>query len=334
MQAHVYFTKDISPRGMTAVLHSVQKRVSGKIGIKVHFGEAGNTNFISPTLVEPLTAALNGTLVETNVLYVSKRRYTESHLQVAQAHGFDFAPIDIMDAEGDAIIKAKTKHFDEVRVGKSFDRYDSFVVVSHFKGHMLTGFGGALKNVGMGFASSSGKMALHASTIPLTSPDTCVACGACVQECPGEAIALEPLAIDAAKCIGCGRCIGVCPVHAFDVPWASTENAVVMERICDYAQVVCAQKPMTYINVLAKISKDCDCDHNAHPPFMDDIGILSSDDIVAVEKASLDLVNERFGSRDTFLKVNGVSGNQQIAYAESLGLGTASYTLVDLDRSQ
>ncbi|MCP3893139.1 MAG: DUF362 domain-containing protein, partial [Bacteroides sp.] len=313
------------------VFDRVKQKLTGKVGLKIHFGEAGNTNYISPTLVEPLAKATDATLVESNVLYVSKRRYTDSHIEVAKEHGYTFAPIDIMDAEGDFVIKAKTKHYNEVRVGKTFDMYDSFLVVSHFKGHMLTGFGGAIKNVSMGFASVSGKMALHASTIPITSPEKCIQCGACVRECPGGAISLEPLAIDPEKCIGCGRCIGVCPVRAFDVPWMSTDNSVIMERLCDYVHAIAAQKPMTYINVLAKISKDCDCDNNAHPPFMEDIGILASHDIVALEKACLDLVNERYGSADTFLKVNGVSGNQQITYAESLGLGSSHYSLVAVD---
>lgn len=327
----VYFTKNISSAGMGNILDHIKGKLSGKVGIKLHFGEAGNKNFISPDLVKPLAKDLNAALVETNVLYVSKRRYTESHIQVAKDHGFGFAPIDILDADGDLVLPADTKHFKEVRTGKNFSNYDSFLVLSHFKGHMLTGFGGAIKNMGMGFASVSGKMALHASTVPMTSPDKCIKCGQCVKECPGNAITIDPLVIDPKKCIGCGRCIGVCPVHAFNVPWGSTEGAVVMERLCDYTKVLTAEKPMVYINVLANISKDCDCDHNAHPPFMDDIGILASDDIVALEKACLDLVNDRYGSSDTFKEINHVSGNHQIEYAESIGLGSSNYSLLSID---
>ena len=329
--SQVYFTEDISPAGIVKILEKVKEKLDGNVGVKIHFGEEGNNNYLSPDLVRPVTIALNGTLVETNVLYVSKRRYTDSHIKLAKEHGFDFAPIDILDSKGDKIVPANTKHFKEVRVGKNFDKYNSFLVLSHFKGHMLTGFGGAIKNVSMGFGSVSGKMALHASTVPITAPEKCIRCGRCVKECPGDAITLDPLTINPKKCIGCGKCIGVCPVRAFSVPWMSTEQSTVMERLCDYAKVITSQKPMTYISVLANISKDCDCEGNAHPPFMKDIGILASNDILALEKACLDLVNKNYGSNDAFLKVNGVSGNHQIDYGKSIGLGLTDYNLFSID---
>ena len=326
----VYFTKDISPEGMKKILSAVKEKLKGKIAIKMHFGEEGNKNFLSPELVKPLAEELNASLADSNVLYVSNRRYTKSHIQTAKNHGFDFAPIDILDSDGDKIIPARTKHFKEIRIGKNFDNYDAFLVLSHFKGHMLTGFGGAIKNISMGFASVSGKMALHASTIPLTSPEKCIQCGKCVKECPGKAITINPLKIYQDKCIGCGKCIGTCPVHAFNVPWMSTENSIVMERLCDYVKVITAQKPMTFINVLVNISKDCDCDGNAHPPFMKDIGILASHDIVALEQACLDMVNKNYEEDDTFLKINGVSGNHQIEYAAAIGIGQKNYTIINI----
>jgi len=326
----VYFTRDISPQGVKSLLPLVKNKLHGNIGLKVHFGEEGNTNFISPELVRPAAEAFKATLVETNVLYVSKRRYTESHIKLAKEHGFDFAPIDILDAGGDKFIPAKTKHFSEVRIGKNFDNYDSFLVMSHFKGHMLSGFGGAIKNISMGFASVAGKMAMHASTVPRTSPDKCILCRECEKQCPGDAITLEPVRIDPAKCIGCGKCIGVCPVQVYDVPWSSTASPVVVERLCEYAQVISSLRPMTYINVLAKISKDCDCMSGAHAPFVNDIGIAASHDIVALEKASFDMVNKKLGIKDAFLKVNNVSGRPQLRYAESIGLGAASYKLIDI----
>ena len=328
--AVVYFTDDISPSGMKKILPKVKDPLKGRIGIKLHFGEEGNKNFISPELVKPAAEALKATLVETNVLYVSKRRHTESHIQLAKEHGSDFAPIDILDSTGDKFIPAKTKHFSEVRIGKHFDNYDSFLVLSHFKGHMLSGFGGAIKNIAMGFASVSGKMAMHASTIPRTAPDKCILCGQCVKECPGNAITLQPVRVDPSKCIGCGKCIGVCPVQVYNVPWSSTAGSVVVERLCEYAKVISSRRPMAYINVLAKISQDCDCMSGAHAPFVGDIGILASHDIVALEQACLDLVNKKSGGKDAFLKVNNVSGKPKIRYAESIGLGTSSYRLMDI----
>ena len=330
----VYFTKNISAEGILIILKKIRSGLKGKTGIKLHFGEHGNKNYVSPELVKPLAEILDAAMVETNALYVCKRRYTESHLETALSHGFDFAPIDILDAEGESEYPADLKHYSKVKTGRNFGNYDSFLILSHFKGHILMGFGGAIKNVSMGFASPAGKMALHASSIPEYNPDLCTECGKCIRQCPGEAISIRPLHISSQKCIGCGKCIGVCPEHAFGVPWGSTEKPVFIERVCDYAKGFTRLRPMVFINVLAKISKDCDCDSAAAPPFIDDIGILASEDMLALERASLDLVNKAYGSNDTFLELNGVGSSHLFEYAESIGLGSADYEFVDISDSK
>lgn len=289
----VYFTSDISADGVMKVFRMIEAQVKGKVAIKVHFGEDGNRNFLKPHLVEKLTRTLNATWVETNVLYVGPRRYTDSHIALARKHGFDFAPIDILDSEGEMELETDgLKHYKRVRVGSHIDNYDTYIIFSHFKGHGTAGFGGAIKNVSMGMASVSGKMAMHASDVPLTSPSKCTACGICPKECPGDAISLNPLRIDAEKCIGCGKCIGICPERAFNVPWQSTGQAVFLERLVEYAYGITKGRNVLYINVLANISKACDCSKYAPGPFMDDIGILASTDIVAIEKASHDLIDQ------------------------------------------
>lgn len=327
----VFFTRDISPGGVWRIFQEIAGPVQGKVAIKVHFGEEGNQNFLPASLVKDLTLALRATLVETNVLYVSKRRYTASHIALAHKHGFDFAPIDILDSAGEQIIPAELKHFREVKAGGHLTDYDSYVIFSHFKGHGMAGFGGAIKNVGMGLASISGKMALHASSQPDYTPQACIACGSCVIQCPGQAISIEPLVIDPDKCIGCGQCIGVCPVQAFRVPWRSTSSSVFLERLVEYAQVISSQRPMVYINVLANIARSCDCSGWPDEPFLSDIGILASTDMVAVEMASHDLVDQECGCDDTFLQENRVSGKNQIAYAYSIGMGNKYYHIVDID---
>ncbi|MBN2461162.1 MAG: DUF362 domain-containing protein [Candidatus Cloacimonetes bacterium] len=329
--AEVFFTSDISPEGVLKVFEKISAEVTGKVAIKVHFGEEGNETYLKPELVKDLVLKLDATLVETNVLYVGKRRYTDSHIKLAIDHGFDFAPIDILDSEGEKVIPVNLNHYHEIKVGSHMDDYDSFIIFSHFKGHGLSGFGGAIKNTSMGLASIAGKMALHASTIPVYNPDACILCGICVDQCPGNAISLNPLVIDPDKCIGCGTCIGICPVRAFGVPWNSTSRSVFLERLVEYAKGVSDNYNTVYINVLANITTHCDCSSRSRPPFMEDICILASTDIVAIEKASHDLVDKHYKSDDTFLQVNSVSGKNQIEYASKINLGNKSYRLIDLD---
>lgn len=327
-ESDVFFTADISSDGVMSVFDRIKDSVKGKTAVKLHFGEEGNQNYLKPYLVKKLALHLNASLVDCNVLYVSKRRYTKSHVELAKKHGFDFAPIDILDAEGDTVLNVKGKHFEKVHLGSHINKYDSIVVFSHVKGHMMAGMGGAIKNVSMGLGSVAGKMAMHASDIPRYNSDKCIKCEACLSECPGNAITLEPVVIDKNKCIGCGKCIGVCPVRVFSVPWGSTGNAQIMERMVEYAKAAMEYKNMVYINVLANISDSCDCDKNAPAPFMDDVGIIASTDIVAVEKASYDLISQKYGHDDPFLKESHVSGTHQIDYAHKLGLGNKKYNLI------
>jgi len=327
----VYFTSNISAQGVEDIFQYINDNVKGKVAIKVHFGEEGNNTFLDPELIEGLTQKLNATLVETNVLYVSKRRYTESHINLAKEHGFDFAPIDILDADGEKNIPVKSSHFDEIKVGKHMDDYDSFIIYSHFKGHGMAGFGGAIKNVSMGLAAISGKMAMHASAIPVYDPGRCIDCKICVPECPGNAISLNPLVIDADKCIGCGTCIGICPQRCFGVPWGSTDQNVFMERLCEYAKGISDNYNLVYINVLANITHYCDCFGRHQKPFMDDVGIVASTDIVAVEQASHDLVDKAHDCDNTFLKEVRVNGKHQIDYAAQIGLGSKTYELINID---
>ena len=330
-RSKVYFTKDISADGVLKVFQQFIDKVQGKVAIKLHFGEEGNKNFLSPDLIKKLTKELDATLVETNVLYVSKRRYTESHIELARRHGFDFAPIDILNDEGEIEIPVDFKHFKKIRVGSHLDNYETLIVFTHAKGHIMAGIGGAIKNVSMGLASIAGKMGMHASSIPKYNPNSCISCGKCVPECPGNAISIDPLVIDVDKCIGCGKCIGACPTRAFNVPWGSTNIDVFQERIAEYAKgITDYKKNIIYINVLANISKSCDCDSWAPKPFMDDIGILASTDIVAIDAASYDLIDKNHDCEDTFKEQNSVSGRNHINYAYEIGLGNKEYELIEI----
>ncbi|MBD3178316.1 MAG: DUF362 domain-containing protein [Candidatus Latescibacteria bacterium] len=328
--SEVFYTGDISSEGILRVFDRIKDRVSGKVAIKMHFGEEGNKYYIKPELVKELARKLDATLIETNVLYVSKwRNEKDTHIQLARKHGFDFAPIDIIDAEGEIEIPAEGKHYQKVYAGANINEYDTIIYLSHFKGHGMAGFGGAIKNVSMGMASVHGKMALHASAVPNYDGSKCIRCEMCVGNCPGEAITIRPVKIDPEKCIGCGSCISICPTQVFDVPWRSTSQNIFMERLAEYARAVCYGRNSLFINVAADISRDCDCAGWARKPFMEDVGVFASTDLVAVEKASLDLVNKTYGVDDAFLKVNSVSGAPQIDFAHSLGLGNMKYKLID-----
>lgn len=328
----VYFTRNISVEGVEDIFQYIKESVNGSTAVKLHFGEEGNETFLDPKLIKGLVQKLDATLVETNVLYVGKRRYTESHIKLAKEHGFDFAPLDILDSKGEKVIPVNTNHYQEIKVGKHMDNYNSFVIYSHFKGHGMAGFGGAIKNVSMGLAAISGKMAMHASTIPTYSPSRCISCRICIPECPANAISIDPLVIDADKCIGCGTCIGICPQQCFGVPWNSTDRNVFMERLCEYAKGITENYNLVYINVLANITPSCDCYGGRMRPFMDDVGILASTDIVAIEQASIDLIDTAHNCEDTFLQESRVSGNHQINYAAQIGMGNRNYELIDIDQ--
>ena len=330
----VYFCKDITPENILKLYEALGVKQEGKIGLKVHFGEEGNQNFLNPELLRPLVEKVNPTFVETNVLYVGKRRYTDSHIALAKEHGFTFAPIDILDDEGETEIPANgLKHYTKIKTGSHFNNYDNYIIYSHFKGHGSAGFGGAIKNVSMGLASPGGKMAMHATNFPTTvDPEACVNCQRCVGQCPAKAITIteDGPVIDTTKCIGCAKCIAECPLRIFKPDRKEIEESVFLERLVEYAKVLCDAKPMVYINVMDNISKSCDCSSQAPAPFMEKVGAVASTDIVAIEMACHQLTAAKYGNDDAFKEVNGISGFGQVQYAHQLGMGNMKYVLVDV----
>jgi len=330
----VYLIRGNYKGGIKKAFSLLSDNLSKKpVAIKLHFGEKGNTTHLKPELVKALTEQLNQQFVLTdcNVLYKGSRTQTADHIKVAKEHGFGFAPIKIADEEGEIKIPVNLKHFKSIKVGKLIQEYENIIVFSHFKGHQSTGFGGAIKNLGMGLGSRAGKLAMHSNISPQIDPDKCTLCGKCKEECPANAIETinNKNIINKDKCIGCARCIAVCPQKAVKIPWDSTTEKELQERIVEYCYGIIKGKNLIYFNALLNITKDCDCLGIEQKPIIEDIGILASADLVAIDQASLDLINKKIG-KNIFKELHGVSGLDQLRYAEKLGLGSRKYKLIEL----
>jgi uncharacterized Fe-S center protein len=329
----------------------------GKTAVKLHFGERGNDGYISPVYVRQVVDKVKACgslpfLTDTNTLYLGSRSNAAEHITTAILHGFDFAvtgaPIIIADGllgKNRIRVKIKKKHFDSVIIAGDIALTDSMIVMSHFKGHIVSGFGGAIKNLAMGCAPPEGKRAQH-NARPFNITDRCTGCGRCVGVCPKSAIVIEKKKsiIDSGICIGCFECMHVCPEHAIEIDW-ETEIPIFMERMVEYAYgAVKAKKgKVGYMNFLIRITPDCDCFPFSDTPIVPDIGILASKDPVAIDTASFDLVNQQAGITDSLLtnhhrkgldKFKGVhaltDGYRQVEYAEEIGMGTRSYDLITI----
>lgn len=327
------------------------------VAVKLHFGERGNTSFIRPVFVRRVVEALKALgakpfLCDANTLYVGSRSEAVSHLETAIQNGFDYAvvgaPLIIADGlRGSTSVRVPIdgKHFREVSVAAEIVHADAVVGLAHFKGHELSGFGGALKNLGMGCASREGKLAQHSSLAPKVKAKLCVACGECVHWCAQHAIAVgEAAIIDAERCVGCGECILTCPQQAIQVQW--TEGpASLQEKMAEYCLGTLAGKreKCVFVNFVTQVSPACDCYGHSDAPIVADAGILSSADPVALDQACVDLVNSVAGNPGSSLKENLAPGDDkfrglypqvdwsfQLAHAQALGLGSRTYRRVDL----
>lgn len=313
-------------------IKNILPEFSAPLAMKVHFGEKGNVTFVPAEYIKKIAEMVSEpTLVETSVLYRSPRSYAAGHRAVALEHGFDFAPIDFLDGEaGDDTFEMPIagKHFQKCYLGKNLEKYQSLLVVSHFKGHGAAIFGGALKNLGMGLAARRGKLAQHASIKHSVSHDKCLGCGQCVSECPVRAISFQDdgkVEIDHEKCISCSKCISICPAKAIEIPWASTGTDTLQERIAEYALAAAQGKKTFFINLLINITAECDCAGKVMDKIAPDIGILASADPVALDQASCHLLIENNPDLRRFQM-----GEAQLNHAEKLGLGNRQYELINL----
>lgn len=313
--------------------------------IKLHFGERGNTSFVRPiflrTVVEAVSAAGGKPfLTDTNTLYVGSRSNSVDHLRCAISNGFAFAVVDaplvIADGlRGEYAVKVpiEGKLFREVAIGGEIARADAMVVVTHFKGHELSGFGGAIKNLGMGCSARQGKLSQHSSVAPAVNPKKCTSCGTCIVHCPSGAIEIVSgsALIDPKTCIGCADCIVLCPEKAIQVDWNEASSTVQRKMVEHAIGAVKGKKDrILYLSFVNQLSPYCDCYGHNDRPIAPDVGILVSDDPVALDQACADLVIRAAG-RDPFREAHpSIDWTIQLSYAEELGLGTRAYTLETL----
>ena len=282
----VYMTTDISPEGLMAVYEALNWQPTGNVAVKMSTGEPPASNYLRPELITDLVQSVNGTIVECNTAYGGSRAETAMHYQVAEDHGFtDIADFQILDEDGSMTLTVEGgTRLTENYVGAAFADYDSYLVLSHFKGHAMAGFGGAIKNISIGLGSSEGKCWIHSGGTSLTS-----AWG-------GEQDAFLESMAEAGK------------------------------SVADYLG-----DRIVYVNVMNRLSVDCDCDGNPAEPDMHDIGILASTDPVALDQACIDLVYSAEDGQSLINRIESRNGLHTLEHAADIGLGSRSYRLVSID---
>ena len=282
----VYMTQEITPEGLMAVYQALQWEPQGRVAVKLSTGEPPASNYLRPELIAGLVQSLDGTIVECNTAYGGSRAETAMHYQVAEDHGFTaIADFQILDEDGSMTLPVQGgTRLSENYVGAAFDDYDSYLVLSHFKGHSMAGYGGAIKNISIGLGSSEGKAWIHSAGSSRTNP------------------------------------------------WGGDQDAF-LESMAEAGKSVSDYlgDQIVYINVMNRLSVDCDCDGNPAEPDMHDIGILASTDSVALDQACIDLV---YGAEDGQSLVNRIesrNGLHTLEHAQQIGLGSRSYELVSID---
>ena len=282
----VYMTQEITPEGLMAVYQALQWEPQGRVAVKLSTGEPPASNYLRPELIAGLVQSLDGTIVECNTAYGGSRAETAMHYQVAEDHGFTAtADFQILDEDGSMTLPVQGgTRLSENYVGAAFEDYDSYLVLSHFKGHSMAGYGGAIKNISIGLGSSEGKAWIHSAGSSLTNP------------------------------------------------WGGDQDAF-LESMAEAGKSVSDYlgDQIVYINVMNRLSVDCDCDGNPAEPDMHDIGILASTDPVALDQACIDLVYSAEDGQSLVNRIESRNGLHTLEHAQQIGLGSRSYELVSID---
>lgn len=329
------------------------------VAIKMHFGELGNLSYLRPNYVKAVADVvkeLGGKpfLTDCNTLYPGSRKNALDHLSCAEINGFNTLTTGCHVIIGDGLrgtdeVDAPIKNgtlLKEAHIGRAIMDADVFISLTHFKGHEETGFGGALKNIGMGCGSRAGKMAQHSEGKPQVDETLCRGCRRCSLECGSDAISYpnNKCHIDLNKCKGCGRCIGACAYDAIS-PQSWNANTLLGKKIAEYAQAVCEDRPTFHISLIMDVSPNCDCHGENDAPIIPNIGMLASFDPVALDQACVDLCNKQKPNPNSQLSDALASGEKPtgqvfhdsnpttdsesaLAHAEEIGLGSRDYELI------
>ncbi len=320
-------------------------RHSDKVAVKIHMGEEHNVTYVPADVIRIIVSRvkkLGGMpfLTETQTLYKGMRSNAIDHLNIAYEHGFTpknvGAPIIMADGlfgDSETEVAIKGLIYKKVSVAREVLHADAIVFASHPTGHLKTGMGATLKNLGMGLASRKGKLRQHSAIKPVVKPDKCTNCGKCMKWCPEDAIVEKDnhAFIVVAKCIGCGECLAVCPFEAVRYNWG-IESEELQKRMVEHALGIVSEKrgKLYYFNFLFTMTRDCDCWGEPQTPIIPDIGILASDDPIAIDQAALDLTASR-GKKNLGRKsYPELDPEIQLSYGEKLGLGTRKYELVEV----
>jgi uncharacterized Fe-S center protein len=314
------------------------------VALKIHFGEKRNTGYIRPDWLEKIIYRIRqrtkrAYFTDTNTLYVGSRSNAVDYTQLAGDHGFTLEktglPVHIADGligEDSEEVPLNLKRVKTAKIAAGILHADFLVCLSHLTGHVQTGVGAAIKNLGMGCASRAGKLDQHAEVNPRISARLCKNCGICLDYCPAGAIVQKDgsAAIVNEKCIGCGECLVVCKVGAVKMRWGE-DSARLQEKMAEYAFAVAShfRGKIGCLNVLLKVTKDCDCMARDQPEIVKDIGLLASTDPVAIDKCSADLCIKA-GKRDVFRAGYDVDWMLQLRHGAEIGLGSLEYDLVEL----
>jgi uncharacterized Fe-S center protein len=328
------------------------------VAVKIHCGEAGNTGFVSPIYMREVVRLIKEQggrpfLTDANTLYSGKRSNAIDHMECAIHNGFSYATVEAPFIIADGLrghtwtdVMVNGKHCESVRMATAAVEADAMVVISHVKGHGLAGFGGAVKNVGMGLGSRGAKQRMHSDVHPEVNAEKCTCCKRCITWCPTHAISIDELAqaayIDPDVCYGCGECVAACTSDAIAISW-QTDPDVIQEKMIEHAAGIVTGKKdkMIYLSFLTNITPECDCWDFSDAPLVPDIGLLASRDMIAIDQASYDMIVQASGNRgslaegmgigrDKFAAIHDTDGTRVMAYGEAFGLGTRTYTIVEI----
>ena len=326
------------------------------VAIKLHFGEPGNLSYLRPNFSRVIVRLLREAgarpfLTDCNTLYVGRRKNALDHLEAAYENGYNPFATDchVIIADGlkgtdEVYVPVNGEYVKEAKIGRAVMDADVLISMNHFKGHIGAGFGGALKNIGMGCGSRAGKMEMHSAGKPKVKEERCIGCGICVKNCAHDAVSVsdKKASIDQARCVGCGRCLGECPKDAIVAPGDETK-VILNRKIAEYTKAVLQDRPHFHISFVIDVTPRCDCHPTSDAAIVPNVGIFASFDPVALDMACADAVNAQPvlpGSllsekpdhhHDHFTNMHPETNwMSAIDHAVKLGLGNKEYTIIEV----